>query len=293
MNIFAQLTNSESITVLFFLLVAYLIGLLTGWLLWGSKVKRLLNIIDEKEAMINEWNARYKASQSQLELVTADLKKAQLEIDDLLARIRRLEEEKGQLHANVMDRDNTIVKLNADLKGLISKVDDQHTMILGLKSKNENLNSEVNTMDEIASLQSLYTATKNRLADVETSLKSCQDENDSLKVKISGGGASLPGVQAAFAAAAAVVNPDDLKIVEGIGPKIEQLLNDAGIFTFRQLANTTKEKLRDILDNAGERYRIHDPSTWPKQSELCADAKWEELKEYQDYLIGGKDPTLS
>ena len=140
MNIFAQLTNSESITVLFFLLVAYLIGLLTGWLLWGSKVKRLLNIIDEKEAMINEWNARYKASQSQLELVTADLKKAQLEIDDLLARIRRLEEEKGQLHANVMDRDNTIVKLNADLKGLISKVDDQHTMILGLKSKNENLN---------------------------------------------------------------------------------------------------------------------------------------------------------
>lgn len=294
MNIFAQLAHSESIAVLLFLLGAFLIGLFTGWLIWGRKIKRLLSIIDEKEAMINDWNARYKSSQQQLELTTADLKKCQLEIDDLLAKIRRLEEEKGQLHANVMDKDNTLDKVNAEMTALMSRVDDQNNIILGLKSSNKNLNSEVketnSNLDEIASLQSLYAATKSKLADVESKLKECNDENESLKMK-SSGGSDVPGVQAAFAAAAAVVNPDDLKIVEGIGPKIEQLLNDGGIYTFRQLASSSQERLREILDNAGERFRIHDPGTWPKQASIAADGKWDELKEYQDYLVGGKDPS--
>lgn len=40
---------------------------------------------------------------------------------------------------------------------------------------------------------------------------------------------------------------DDLKAIEGIGPKIEGLLNSAGIKTWRELADSSVEVLREIL----------------------------------------------
>jgi len=84
------------------------------------------------------------------------------------------------------------------------------------------------------------------------------------------------------------VKPDDLKKVEGIGPKIAELLNNAGITTFAQLAKTDAEKIKGILSDAGSRYKMHNPTTWPKQAELAAEGKWDELKKWQDELDGGK-----
>ena len=82
---------------------------------------------------------------------------------------------------------------------------------------------------------------------------------------------------------------DDLKIIEGIGPKIEQLLKEGGINTWAELAVAPVDRLKEILDAAGPRYQIHDPSTWPAQSKFAAEGQWEELKEYQDMLTGGRD----
>ncbi len=82
---------------------------------------------------------------------------------------------------------------------------------------------------------------------------------------------------------------DDLKAVEGIGPKIQSLLHDGGIKTWRALAETPVGKIQSILDAAGPRYKLADPTTWPKQAEMAADGKWKELKEYQDFLQGGRE----
>ena len=84
---------------------------------------------------------------------------------------------------------------------------------------------------------------------------------------------------------------DDLKIVEGIGPKIETLLKEGGINTWAELAAAPVERIKEILDAAGPRYQIHDPSSWPAQAKFAAEGKWDELKEYQDMLIGGRDVT--
>ncbi len=81
---------------------------------------------------------------------------------------------------------------------------------------------------------------------------------------------------------------DDLKIVEGIGPKIEELLKDAGIRNWSDLADTSVDRLKEILEKAGDRFRMHEPTTWPEQSAMARDGKWEALKKYQDFLIGGK-----
>ncbi|MBB3840699.1 putative flap endonuclease-1-like 5' DNA nuclease [Runella defluvii] len=84
------------------------------------------------------------------------------------------------------------------------------------------------------------------------------------------------------------VVPDDLKIVEGIGPKIEGLLNNEGIVTFAQLAATAPERIKEILDAAGPRFQMHDPTTWPKQSAMARDGKWDELKAWQEELNKGR-----
>jgi len=75
---------------------------------------------------------------------------------------------------------------------------------------------------------------------------------------------------------------DDLKKVEGIGPKIAEHFNNAGIFTFEELANTEVSRLQEILTAAGPRYRMHNPGSWPKQARMAADGKWDELKAWQD-----------
>ena len=73
-----------------------------------------------------------------------------------------------------------------------------------------------------------------------------------------------------------------------MGPKIEALYHAAGIKTWLALSQTTKEKSLQILHGGGERFAMHDPTTWAKQAELAYNNKWQELKTWQDELDGGK-----
>ena len=79
--------------------------------------------------------------------------------------------------------------------------------------------------------------------------------------------------------------PDDLKKVEGIGPKISATLIEAGITTFAELANTDTAKISEIISNVRGN---HVTDTWPAQAKLAAEGKWDELKKWQDELDGGK-----
>lgn len=81
---------------------------------------------------------------------------------------------------------------------------------------------------------------------------------------------------------------DDLKIVEGIGPKIEELFHNAGITTWLALSELSFERCKEILATGGDRYNMHDPTTWPAQCKLAHDGKWAELKELQEKLDGGR-----
>jgi predicted flap endonuclease-1-like 5' DNA nuclease len=85
------------------------------------------------------------------------------------------------------------------------------------------------------------------------------------------------------------VKENDLKIVEGIGPKIEALFNASGITTWHDLSQASTEKLQAILDAGGENYAIHNPSTWAKQALMAYEGKWQELKDWQAGLRGGKE----
>jgi large subunit ribosomal protein L21 len=81
---------------------------------------------------------------------------------------------------------------------------------------------------------------------------------------------------------------DDLKIIEGIGPKAAEVLVAAGIDTFEKLAKAKVEKINEILDSAEAKVQHLDPTTWGQQAQLAADGKMDELKKLQDELNGGK-----
>jgi len=90
------------------------------------------------------------------------------------------------------------------------------------------------------------------------------------------------------AAPKAAAKKDDLKKIEGIGPKIEGLLNAAGITTFEALSKAKAAKMRVVLQDAGPRFKMHDPTTWTKQAKLAAKGNWDKLEALQKELKGGR-----
>ena len=84
------------------------------------------------------------------------------------------------------------------------------------------------------------------------------------------------------------IKQDDLKIVEGIGPKIEGLFHNYNIKTWKDLSNITVSKCREVLDSGGEKYRLHDPASWPMQARMCYEGKWKDLYRWQEEHKHGK-----
>lgn len=81
---------------------------------------------------------------------------------------------------------------------------------------------------------------------------------------------------------------DNLTKIEGIGPKVMEVLAEAGIDSYEKLSKSKPDAIAEILVTANSRYKMFDPTTWPQQAELAAADKWDELKELQESLDGGK-----
>ena len=79
--------------------------------------------------------------------------------------------------------------------------------------------------------------------------------------------------------------PDDLKRIEGIGPKTADVLLSSGIRTYAQLAAAGVERIKAILTENSIRAN---PTTWPEQAKLAAAGKWEALEKLQAKLKGGR-----
>lgn len=100
------------------------------------------------------------------------------------------------------------------------------------------------------------------------------------------GVARLIDVSAARATGFNMKHAEDLTIIEGIGPKIEELLRAHGIAGFAQLAQLNEHELRDLLDRGGPYFRYANPASWAQQAALAVQNRWAELKQLQHELSG-------
>ncbi|MGJ8665597.1 MAG: 50S ribosomal protein L21 [Patiriisocius sp.] len=81
---------------------------------------------------------------------------------------------------------------------------------------------------------------------------------------------------------------DDLKKIEGVGPKAAEAMVAAGLDTFAKVAKAKPEAIEAILAEASSNLAHLVANTWPEQAKLAADGKWDELKKWQDELDGGR-----
>jgi len=198
-------------------------------------------------------------------------------IDLLFLRSRRAAAE-ADLRLKLENANKEATSLKAELSGqkaLQARMD-------GANSELESLKAQLAGMKE-----------------VQANLDVCQAEAEQHKLEIERLNAELSAAQANAAGPGLATAetrgleveaaaPDDLLIVEGIGPKISDLLNQNGIYTFAQLAATSSERLRAILDAGGSRFRIADPGTWPMQALLARDGYLDALKTLQGTLRAGR-----
>lgn len=380
-QLFDQLNSHDSWVVILWLLLAFLIGWFFHWLLSRNTIGKLTGDLDRRKNEYNALNAKYNGKAEEVNLQAADLKKVNLELEELHAQIRQLESEKGQLHGDLYACKDERSKLEAELAGWGDKESTYNSQLSGLNSQILGLQGQVDgaPVDLSAKVAELEGANSQLQVDldackakaaaapkmamaaappVDKAAKAAQaradvkaalgakiasasaDEKDDLK-RINGVGPFIekklntlgiftykqvsqfdedlsnnvtdaieffPGRiqrdnwvgQAAKlhqmkldgtlnAKTKNPSNPEDLKIVEGIGPKIEQLLKGDGLHNWTDLAAASVERLQGILNAAGDRYKMHNPSTWAEQAEMAAKGQWKKLKEYQDYLVGGRD----
>ena len=76
--------------------------------------------------------------------------------------------------------------------------------------------------------------------------------------------------------------------MEGIGPKIAGMFAAAGIDTWKALSESNVATCQEVLDGGGDRYKIHDPASWPMQAKMAYEGKWKDLAKWQHKHKHGK-----
>ena len=258
----------------------------------SASTKKAKTLEEDLSKMRTAALASEKASSEKLALLQGDLEKVQREAESA--------------------QNKSVAKLAA-LQAVVTKAQDAlDSAQSGSSEKVEALEAaQQEATTRIADLEAELAKVRSQADRSAAELESCVEARAELEATIKataeeasggGGGQQTLGFMAGAAAGAAATaepvqpetpvkpeKPDDLKKVEGIGPKIEGLLNEDGIWTWAVLAEAEIDRLQRVLDAAGPRYRIHDPATWPEQAALADAGRWDELEALQDRLKGGRD----
>ncbi len=195
-----------------------------------------------------------------------------------------------------------LIKRDKELKAGETKwTNKRDDYIKQIKSSEKDLASCKNELAKIEALaDDKLQQSEKRITELQTELSSFQEEKDELERR-------TKDLMKALAEVRVEVQPPEkeavsdkkktknapsaynLKIVEGIGPKIEQILKEEGIDTWVKLSMTNPDEIRSLLiSKGGSAYRAHDPRTWPYQAKLASEGLWDDLKDYQKKLTSGK-----
>lgn len=165
---------------------------------------------------------------------------------------------------------------------LDAEIDSLKAKIQRLSDDKNGLEAKVRMMDDgIASLNLTIDRQVKEIARLKAELE------EALKVTATHGIVDLPPDAAMPVFSPENIKTNDLKVVNGIGPKIAQMLINRGITTWKALSETSPSYLTAILhEDGGERFRIHNPESWPQQALLLHEGRWDEFRDLLERLEG-------
>jgi len=193
-QLFTSLNTEDSATILFFLITSFLLGVLFSWLARGGKIRRLKKALKKKEDAYKLLNAEHVGLREQFELKEADFKKAQLEGEDFRLNLNTANEKNEALNQQLYNSQTKVESLNQANLSFSTTVEDLNDQILGLKSKNSQIETELQQnletlqnqdQEEMVNLKSDHQNTINRLSMLEQKINLLETENGALKTKLS------------------------------------------------------------------------------------------------------------
>ena len=396
-KLFNAFDTTESLALLFFMIVSFLLGFLVAYLLRGRVVRKLRKSLKASREELEEAKEQNRQLREQLELKEADLQRLKYEINEGRDKVSRLESERSRFYNEAKKFREDLIESEAakeQLEGQLSEIQTQNELLKA------DVTQKDDETDDLAQLQSVYLATKRRVSALEDQVEALRQENQNLRnftdadgiADIPAGGMTrepaagdefvesepeirtgkedtvigqkidledrqkddltlidgigpflekklnetgiftyeqlatlsqeqipqltraighIPGrierddwvgqagqlagqprertpeaFEHSTRSVEEVAETSDLTIIEGIGPILQSILNDAGIKNWQDLSETDDEELKSILLAEGPGYKIIDPSSWPAQARLALNGDWDLLLEYKDEVNG-------
>lgn len=267
---------------------------------WRGKFTQADTELGTLRARVSElapWQGRFNQSEAELARLRAQV----TELQSLQERLRLSEHQ----HAiSLKERDDNLTRIAAELRGRIGTLDEA---VLTWRRRHESAEKDLAARDgqidalnrRIEELRNAPPKIVEKIVEVEkvVEVEKIVEVNRPSPAATTAVEPARPFALASPAPAAAPRAPapapaspprrDDLKVIEGIGPKIEKLLNNAGYLTFRSVAAADPKALAAILEQAGPRFALARTETWPEQARLLADNEMEAFKKLTDELKGG------
>jgi len=185
-------------------------------------------------------------------------------------RAVRADAEADSMAVSLQDRTARLGQAEQDVASLIDERDRVRAESLSLANAADRSAAEVATLrGHVAQIQPLA----DRVPDMRSKLESVVEQNAALRAERDQLASEQPdATPASFVGDEPIealrADPDNLQRISGIGPHLEQLLNDNNIFTYRQIAKLTEVGLRDLDDQLGFKGRIERDGWQTQASEL-------------------------
>jgi predicted flap endonuclease-1-like 5' DNA nuclease len=346
-----------TIQSLLIIILAFLLGLLVGWLFWGRQWRKVRfsesdaittvttrheaalkakeKAITAKDAEIARLTTLMPESSSELaEQHTAALAGRDAEIERLSGLLTAAEAATGSHHGAIADKDALLSGKDAALADRDALLSEREAALADRDAALHARDAEIARLsalvgeaetavaghrEELAARQAALTEKDAEIQRLSASVNAATAPSTSaidLNGTVEGSAvetavaADVPGSDApaepaaestgahaqastlidvaAAEAASAAAEADDLERVEGIGPRIGTALREAGITTFRQLADAEASTLQGALERAGLRFAPSLP-TWSRQARLLADGDEAGFVALTESLVAGRD----
>lgn len=249
MKIMAERFTADLLFILFVLLVAALLGFLIGWLLGKGSCRKQITLLEEE-----------------IENLKARIRKLEDEKNGLISKINLLEDEKNSLGSR-------LTLLENEKNSLLARITDQEEDEQALRGEARKLDEEIDNLQLT-------------VGSLEKELATLRAQPDQPHAQAESHGiADMPAASVLPEFSPDKIRTDDLEVIIGIGPKIARLLMNRGITTWKSLSESAPDYLETILhDDGGERFRMHNPASWPHQARLLHEGRWDEFRELRDRL---------